>query len=228
MLLSLFKARSSARPQPPPSTQEGRDALLSAAEEELAAARAAPTPFARDAHLDRVTTLMAQGFGATLWRFCAAQRGVDEATAEDLAQQSLLTFREALPRFEGRSSLKTFLYGIASNLARSGFVTEQRRARILTQHEESVAAMLHPPRDVAEREAHEHRQRLEALAAALEKLAPREAFLVRARLVERQDYATILPRFQARFGDSVTTPEGLRTLFFHAKGRLGRLLTEAP
>jgi|GEM_PF-2040274 len=228
VFLSLFKSRGKVQPGPTTAPAEGRDGLLAAAEVAFAAANEATNPFARDAQLDRVTELMAKGFGATLWRFCAAQRGVDETTAEDLAQQALLTFREALPRFEGRSSLKTFLYGIAANLARSRAVTEQRRERILAQHQESVAAILHPPGGEAEREAHETQERLAALEAALETLSPREAFLVRARLVDRQDYATILPRFQALFGDSVTTAEGLRTLYFHAKNHLGRLLRETP
>lgn len=38
--------------------------------------------------------------------------GLPPAEAEELAQASLVTFLEVAPRFEGRSSVKTFLFGI--------------------------------------------------------------------------------------------------------------------
>ena len=48
---------------------------------------------------------------AEVWRFCASR--VDGATADDLTQETYLRAFRALPSFEGRSSVRTWLFGIA-------------------------------------------------------------------------------------------------------------------
>jgi RNA polymerase sigma-70 factor, ECF subfamily len=46
-----------------------------------------------------------------VWKFCARRAGLD--LASDLTQESFLTAQKALVKFEGRSSVKTWLFGIA-------------------------------------------------------------------------------------------------------------------
>lgn len=51
--------------------------------------------------------------GAGVYRFCLRLCGGCAADAEDLAQEALIAAFVGLPRFVGRSSLKTWLYRIA-------------------------------------------------------------------------------------------------------------------
>jgi len=48
---------------------------------------------------------------AEVWRFCASL--VDNSVADDLTQDTYLRAFRALPSFEGRSSARTWLFGIA-------------------------------------------------------------------------------------------------------------------
>ena len=50
----------------------------------------------------------------------------DRAIAEDVVQETWLTCLDRLPSFEGRSSFKTWVYGIALNIARSRRRRERR------------------------------------------------------------------------------------------------------
>jgi RNA polymerase sigma-70 factor (ECF subfamily) len=52
----------------------------------------------------------------------------DRGVAEDVVQETWLTCLRSLDRFEGRSSLKTWIFGIAMNVARS---RRRKEARIL-------------------------------------------------------------------------------------------------
>lgn len=52
----------------------------------------------------------------------------DRGVAEDVVQETWLTCLRTLDRFEGRSSLKTWIFGIAINVARS---RRRKEARIL-------------------------------------------------------------------------------------------------
>jgi RNA polymerase sigma-70 factor, ECF subfamily len=50
----------------------------------------------------------------------------DQALAEDVVQETWLTCIRSLDRFEGRSTLKTWIFGIALNIARSRGRRERR------------------------------------------------------------------------------------------------------
>lgn len=64
---------------------------------------------------------------AEVWRFVAAL--VDVGAADDLTQETYLRALRALPRFEGRSSARTWLLGIAKRTCADHLraVTRQRR-----------------------------------------------------------------------------------------------------
>jgi RNA polymerase sigma-70 factor (ECF subfamily) len=68
-----------------------------------------------DAHAD---TLLSAAFGL----------GFSEADAEELVQDTFVTFLDALDRFEGRSQVRTYLFGIFYNKASNLRKQSQREA----------------------------------------------------------------------------------------------------
>ncbi|MDG4792843.1 sigma-70 family RNA polymerase sigma factor [Micromonospora sp. WMMD1082] len=72
---------------------------------------------------------------AEVWRFAAAL--VDADSADDLTQETYLRALRALPAFEGRSSARTWLLGIARRTCADHLRTVVRRRRLdqrLTAH----------------------------------------------------------------------------------------------
>ncbi|HEX6681643.1 MAG TPA: sigma-70 family RNA polymerase sigma factor, partial [Candidatus Limnocylindrales bacterium] len=65
---------------------------------------------------------------AEVWRFCAAL--VDTSSADDLTQETFLRAFRALPRFEGRSSARTWLLGIARRTCADHLRAVVRRRRL--------------------------------------------------------------------------------------------------
>lgn len=74
---------------------------------------------------------------AEVWRFTAALVGPD--SADDLAQETYLRAFKALPAFEGRSSARTWLLGIARRACADHLRTVVRRRRL----DERLAANAH-------------------------------------------------------------------------------------
>jgi RNA polymerase sigma-70 factor (ECF subfamily) len=62
-----------------------------------------------------------------VWRFVAGL--VDPASADDLTQETFLRAFRALPSFEGRSTVRTWLLGIARRVCADHLRTVQRRRR---------------------------------------------------------------------------------------------------
>ena len=186
-------------------------------------ARDEASPFRRDALYLELATHLVEAAGPELLRFCE-RHVADPTVAEDVAQRAVLELWRVLPRFEGRSTIRTFLFGIALNLCRREVRTETREHRRFDRHEDRIRDEVHPDQLPELDEDAEHRARVAALERTLAMMEPREAWLLRARLVDELSYAEILPRYQARFGAHITTPEGLRTAFFHAKKRLEAML----
>ncbi len=124
----------------------------------------------------------------SLRRFLARLSGTDERDLDDLVQQTFEAIARAAPRFHGRSSVRTWLFGIANNTARHHVRTERRRRHLVD------AAALEIPRTVAGPDiiARERAAQLqEAIVALPQKL--REVFvLVYLEGVEGTEVARLL------------------------------------
>jgi RNA polymerase sigma-70 factor (ECF subfamily) len=68
-----------------------------------------------------------------LYRFCLRLTWSDVASAEDLAQETLLTAIRNIRKFRETSSFRTWLLGIAHNLQRNDLRSEQTRRRKLRE-----------------------------------------------------------------------------------------------
>lgn len=107
-----------------------------------------------------------------VWR-CVRQLGVADADAEDVCQEVFLTAQRKLSSFEGRSSLRSWLYGIALRVA-----SDYRRSAYV-RRERATAEPLEPSTSASEGgalEPAEARQTLQALLATLDE--DRRAVLV--------------------------------------------------
>lgn len=215
-----------SRTSPTPGPEFGDDPHEHAAEDLCAKARAEPDPFRRDAMYRDVARLMVELYAPALRRYCEVEAG-DGADSDDLAQRACLIFWEKLPGFEGRSRLRSFLFGIASNLCRQGRRDDRRDAVLLERHHGAVLERVHPEPETTLDETLDARRRRTIALAAFDRLDPKEAWLIRRRLVEHLDYRDILPLYRREFGDHISTTEGLRTAFFHAKRRLLHLIEKA-
>lgn len=183
-------------------------------------AMAETSPFRRAQLLERAATAVIDVASVRLRRYCVRSLDGDEARGEDAAQRAFLTFWTVLGRFAGRSALETFLFGIARNVCLLERRDAGRAARLTAQHEDVIRALVHPDDLRAWDEARERQARLRELERVLETMEAREAWLLRARLVDELGYAEMLAPYQRRFGPHITTVEGLRTAFFHARRRL--------
>lgn len=102
--------------------------------------------------------------GAYVWR-ALRHLGAPEGEVDDLVQEVFVVVHRRLPSFEGRSSLRTWLYGICLRVA-SDF---RRRARV--RYERSVpdpAKDLAEPSSLAPDERAQARAQLRDLLAALD------------------------------------------------------------
>ncbi|WP_174535340.1 sigma-70 family RNA polymerase sigma factor [Micromonospora chalcea] len=82
---------------------------------------------ARDGDRDAQAALV-RATQAEVWRFAAAL--VDPDSADDLTQETYLRAFRALPGFEGRSSVRTWLLGIARRACADHLRTVVRRRRL--------------------------------------------------------------------------------------------------
>ncbi|MCX7170282.1 MAG: RNA polymerase sigma factor [Proteobacteria bacterium] len=73
----------------------------------------------------------------------------DHAVAEDLWQETQLRMYKGLPSFDGRSSLKTWAFAIASRVAADYFRQPARKARVVELDE--VAELIDPDPAIDER-----------------------------------------------------------------------------
>src|SRR4051812_897557 len=99
-----------------------------------------------------------------LWR-TFRHLGIPEADVEDLCQEVFVVVHRKLPEFEGRSSLKTWLYGIALRVASD----HRRRAHVRHERPQAEAAEhLEASRALGPDARNEARSELEALLGELD------------------------------------------------------------
>ena len=79
--------------------------------------------------LKALEAIHSQLFGWALTR-C----GFDRSAAEDLMQEAYVAVLSGSARFDNKSSLKTFLFGVVQNLARSRFRQIALRMRLVTAY----------------------------------------------------------------------------------------------
>jgi RNA polymerase sigma-70 factor (ECF subfamily) len=112
------------------------------------------------------------------WLVASARRmGFGASDAEELALAVWATFIEIVPRFEGRSAVRTFLLGVLRRKA-----SEARRKRDLTAPVECADLAAGPE---AQLENQLETQRLgRAVSACAEQLSPAERRVVELRAIE--------------------------------------------
>jgi len=77
---------------------------------------------------------VAEKLSQPLLRYLSRLSG-SRATADDLLQETLVKIARGLPGFEGRSSVKTWAFSIATRVATDHFRRPEQRARILNMEE---------------------------------------------------------------------------------------------
>jgi RNA polymerase sigma-70 factor (ECF subfamily) len=104
-------------------------------------------------------------FNLAVYRFASRLPTTDELARDDLVQSTFLEVRRTAARFRGTSSVKTWILGVAANVARHQLRSERRRRVHQAHYVERIAAVAEQPDAQVER-----RQLLERIAAALAEL----------------------------------------------------------
>jgi RNA polymerase sigma-70 factor, ECF subfamily len=99
-----------------------------------------------------------------VYRFIARMVRTD---TDDLVQSTFLEAHRSAPRFRGESAVKTWLFGIATNLVRMHIRGEQRR-----RHATTTLGTIPPPLERSTDDAITDEQRRRWVAAAVESLTP--------------------------------------------------------
>jgi RNA polymerase sigma-70 factor (ECF subfamily) len=108
-------------------------------------------------------------FHAAIYRFLGRMSWTDEFARDDLVQATLLEARRVANRFRGRSAGKTWILGIAANLARDHQRGERRRRDKHARYVETLVSV--PERPDEQFERHEL---LRAIDDALSALPPEQ------------------------------------------------------
>lgn len=148
---------------------------------------------ARGAHRDALVKLD-ELHGAALYRFVRSLMGTDDR-ADDLYQTTMIAAYRDLASFEGRSSLRTWLFGIARHRCLDALKAERRHdARFTSSDEVSEVPASVPAPDQLLSDA----ALVEALARCLAKLAPELRMLLVLRFQEGFGYDDIARITQLR------------------------------
>lgn len=143
---------------------------------------------------------------ARVYRFCA--RRIGEDLAADAAQETFITMQRTIRRYEGRSTMSTWLIGIAHNHCRN-LSRKAKAAPVPVEDWFDVAAPDHGDRVVAQ----------ETLRSALSELSADHREVVVLHEVEGLTYGEI--------AEIVGVPEGtVKSRLYHAFRNLREQLCE--
>jgi RNA polymerase sigma-70 factor (ECF subfamily) len=84
-------------------------------------------------------------FNVAVYRFAARLPTTDELARDDLVQATFLEVQRAAAKFRGTSSVKTWILGIASNVARRQLRSERRRREHQARYIERLTAVPEAP-----------------------------------------------------------------------------------
>jgi RNA polymerase sigma-70 factor, ECF subfamily len=156
-----------------------------------------------------------------LFRFTRWSLGAARDEAEDITQDVLVEIYRSLPRFEGRSRLRTWMFGLARNVCR-----QRRRARLRassnpTRSVELSASLRDLPDGSVDLDgALERREIREAVGLAIESLSPEQRSAVLLRDIEGLSYEEIAEVLAIPLG---TVRSRLHNARLALAGRLFRL-----
>jgi RNA polymerase sigma-70 factor (ECF subfamily) len=125
------------------------------------------TPGEAEAELDKPFRQLYATHFSLVWRGLK-RLGVDESSIEDAVQDVFIIVHRRLSQFEQRSSLKTWIYGIAVRVASDYRRTEQRRSRRVKKLAEYSASEPSSVEPSDEAERHEANRMLHAALAKLD------------------------------------------------------------
>lgn len=111
-------------------------------------------------------------YHAAVHRFLASRAGTNDRDLDDLVQQTFMTINRCADSFDGRSAVRTWIFGVANNVSRHYVRSEIRRGRMLRSVGETA--------ETAAPAAAEQSERRVALARAIAGLPDklREAFVL--------------------------------------------------
>jgi RNA polymerase sigma-70 factor (ECF subfamily) len=146
-------------------------------------------------------------------RFARRQLGSRSSWADDVTQDVFVTVARAARRFAGRSTLRTWLFGIALNICRQ-YLRRERQ----TESDEVLATLPDASLDPLQRL--ERNERLGRLRAAMRALTPQHRLVLRLRDGEDMSYEEI-----AR---AIGVPTGtVRSRLHNARAALANALTNS-
>ena len=153
-----------------------------------------------------------------VWR-AMRRLGVHEAAIEDAVHDAFLVVHRQLPRFEGRSTLKTWLYGIALRVARDYRRRDRRKGGLQALNDDISAEGRTPEEASAD---HEAVRLLDRVLSELDE-DKREAYVLAE--IEGMN----VPEIAELVGVNLNTLYSrLRIARTHVETRLQRLLEERP
>ena len=122
--------------------------------------------------------------GPGVSRFARRQLGSRGSWADDVTQDVFVTVTRAARRFAGRSSFRTWLFGIATNICRE-YLRQERQTE-----SDAVLATL-PDASLDPLQRLERRERLRRVRAAVRTLTPQHRLVLRLRDGEGLSYDEI-------------------------------------
>lgn len=127
-----------------------------------------------------------------LYRFARWSLGAARDEAEDATQDILVEIYRSLPRFEGRSRLRTWMFGLARNVCRQRRRALRRTSSNPIQSADSGEALRDlPDRGMDLDAAFERREIQEAVGLAIDRLSPEHRSVVLLRDIEGLSYEEI-------------------------------------